>query len=328
MNNNYPDINKIIAKILSNESSPEEILMFSEWINKDSKNEKEFRIITDFWNTKPDEGAFSAEFSFEKNKESIFFEENASNTNSTTYLKKYKTLFFSIAASLLILISIGNIMYLLSHNGKDNFIYLAQNEITHLILPDGSEVTLNKYSKLSYSSDFSSKNRIVNLEGEGYFDVKHLEKNDKFIVEVGNSQIEVLGTKFNVNAHQLEKKITTTLVEGSILFKNGNQQILMTPNQQLTLYTQSNLIENKTIAADIDIAWKDRLYRYHSISLAELANELAKNYGVEIFVKEHLRDIKISGSFFQDQTIEEVLRIIGNSISCKWKRESNNIIIY
>lgn len=233
-----------------------------------------------------------------------------------------------IAASFMLLIGSGIYLLLQRQVSEANYIYLSQNDISYITLPDSSKVVLNRNSKLSYSSDFIRKDRKVTLEGEAYFEVEKIN-NKKFIVQVGNSQVEVLGTKFNINAREIEQRIITTLVEGSILFRNDNQQLLMKPNQQLTLHTQSGLIEN-VITPDVhlDTEWKERICRYKSISLSELANKLTKHYGIEITVRDNLKNIKISGTFLENQQIEEVLNIIQNSIAFKWKKDNNRIIIY
>ena len=90
--------------------------------------------------------------------------------------------------------------------------------MTSLTLPDGTLVFLNSESTLSYPSRFDSDTRNVTLQGEAYFEVaKNPEK--KFIVSTSHqSQIEVLGTHFNVEVYEKEDRIAATLVEGKIGF--------------------------------------------------------------------------------------------------------------
>ena len=82
-------------------------------------------------------------------------------------------------------------------------------------LSDGTAVTLNAGSKLKYDNRFGIKDRIVQLEGEGYFKVAKDTKRP-FIVKTSHLNVMALGTAFNVKAYSDDKTIETTLVEGSV----------------------------------------------------------------------------------------------------------------
>ena len=64
-------------------------------------------------------------------------------------------------------------------------------------LPDGTNVVLNSASQMSYLNDFGKKNRCVQLNGEAFFKVAH-DESRTFIVQVGELEVKVLGTSFNV----------------------------------------------------------------------------------------------------------------------------------
>src|SRR5690606_34396534 len=81
-------------------------------------------------------------------------------------------------------------------------------------LPDGTRVWLNAASTLKYPTRFDGKERVVELEGEAYFEVNR--NRIPFLVKTGTQTIEVLGTQFNVSAYVDEKEIQTTLVAGSV----------------------------------------------------------------------------------------------------------------
>ena len=107
---------------------------------------------------------------------------------------------------------------------------------TSLTLPDGTLVFLNSESTLSYPSCFDGDTRNVNLQGEAYFEVaKNPEK--KFIVSTSHqSQIEVLGTHFNVEAYEKENRVSATLVEGKIgfIYKCDNCLLYTSPSPRDT----------------------------------------------------------------------------------------------
>ncbi len=322
----FKDIDSIIAKVLAKEASVNEIIIFSEWINESEENRREADILSEYWEGQAESDNLYAEISFNKNK-SRFFDEDSSRPSESNPKKHMRNLLLSIAASLLLIVLAGAYWFMNNASPTENYILLAQNGIETFTLPDSSKVVLNKNSRLIYTNKFLTDNRTVMLEGEGYFEVtKKADK--KFTVQVCNSQIEVLGTKFNVNARHADEYIVTTLVEGSVLFKNGKQQQLMKPNQQLTCYTRSGLIENVRTDAHLNTEWKDNIFRYNSIRMQELMKQLGDHYGTEIVIDERYRNIKVSGAFQREQSLEKILTIMQNSINFKWKMSDNKIVIY
>ncbi|MBO9635789.1 MAG: FecR domain-containing protein, partial [Chitinophagaceae bacterium] len=85
-----------------------------------------------------------------------------------------------------------------------------------LTLPDGSYVSLNAGSTLRYPDTFSCDNRVVELDGEAYFDIKHLDDNIPFYVITKEQEIKVTGTKFNIDDYDNNNFKKTTLLEGSV----------------------------------------------------------------------------------------------------------------
>ena len=325
------DINNIIAKILSKEADVEEIIAFSEWINESPENKEEIEVLTEFWESHTEEESLSTEIYFCQD-ESHLFGGSSSVPGSMKDGRNKRFLLLSIAASLLILFMVGSVMFfkgagLGDGSTAENYVLLSQDNIGHYILPDSSKVTLNKNSRLVYTNKFLDENRVVELEGEAYFEVTKKDSK-KFIVKVGDSQIEVLGTKFDVNARNAEDRIVTTLVEGSVVFRNKNQELLMHPNQQLTFHTHSGEMETVGIDAYLNTEWKDNIYRCNSIQIQDLMRQLAEYYGMEIDVDKRYQGIRVSGAFHKDQSLEKTLKIMQESIGFRWRISNDKVIIY
>ena len=110
-----------------------------------------------------------------------------------------------------------------------------QGSKSQITLPDGSKAWINAGSKLSYRGDFNQSDRIVNLEGEGYFNVTS-NKAKPFIVQTAHLKVKAFGTVFNVKAYPEEKTVETTLVEGIVEIEAGD----MTKSEEtLYLYSQA-----------------------------------------------------------------------------------------
>ena len=195
--------------------------------------------------------------------------------------------------------------------------------MTSLTLPDGTLVFLNSESTLSYPSRFDSDTRNVTLQGEAYFEVaKNPEK--KFIVSTSHqSQIEVLGTHFNVEAYEKEDRIAATLVEGKIGFiyssDNGSKKVLMDPGQKLVYDTRDSKVQLYATSAESEIAWKEGKIIFRNTPLEEGLRMLEKRYNVEFIIKnDRLKGDSFTGTF-TNQRLERILEYFQLSSQIRWR---------
>jgi ferric-dicitrate binding protein FerR (iron transport regulator) len=176
-----------------------------------------------------------------------------------------------------------------------------------IVLADNSIVWLNAASSLKYPTAFTGPERIVELSGEGYFEVAKSplpaspggggEKPTStgkwpFRVKVNGMVVDVLGTHFNIQSYTNESAIKTTLLEGSVrvtattgaqLATAGSR--LLKPGQQATLsYPVQNNHSIEVGAADIEeaVAWKDDLFVYNNATIETIMREVARWYDVEV----------------------------------------------
>jgi len=161
-----------------------------------------------------------------------------------------------------------------------------------LTLPDGTQVWLNAASSIRYPTAFTGAQRKVFVTGEAYFDV-HTNAAMPFIVQVNDrAEVEVLGTRFNINAYTDEPVINTTLLEGKIALRHfaasrttANRQLttILSPGQQAQLAPQNEPVR---IVAHADIeqvmAWKNGLFKFDNVDLKKLMRQLARWYDVEV----------------------------------------------
>lgn len=194
---------------------------------------------------------------------------------------------------------------------------------TSLTLPDGTLVFLNSESTLSYPSRFDGDTRNVNLQGEAYFEVaKNPEK--KFIVSTPHrSQIEVLGTHFNVEAYEKENRVSATLVEGKIGFiykcDNASKKVLMAPGQKLVYDSKDSKVQIYATSGESEIAWKEGKIIFRNTPLEEGLRMLEKRYNVEFIIKNNrLKGDSFTGTF-TNQRLERILEYFQLSSQIRWR---------
>ena len=321
-------INHIIARILGGKATSDDFLLFNNWLNEDTNNKKEFIQLKNYWDAEVSfNHSISPILSLEKTQNEILRKEK------TTFLKKIFYIFTPIAAvvALVITVSVLYHKYNAPNERVEFFTYLTNEHKINFSLNDESEVTLNKNSRLTYSSRYGVKDRYVKLEGEGYFDIKHDPTTD-FVIAIQADEnvvfIKVLGTVFNVKVDEDNKQVIATLIEGSIQFESPEQKIRIRPNQELTYHYSTNDIHIKEVDTDEKTSWKDNLIKYKSIPLVELLARLEQNFNVRIIIQNKKltnHDVTVTGSFGEEQSLDQILKVISRSIPFKWYVDNDGV---
>lgn len=194
---------------------------------------------------------------------------------------------------------------------------------TTVDLPDGSKVYLNSESSLSYPSFFSEEKRMVHLKGEAFFDVKKDPEHAFIVSAPHHTEIEVLGTSFNVEAFEKDTFVSTTLVEGKIRFAYlKNQQpatVVMKPGQKLMYDTSSSRIQVVETTGASEIAWKDGKIVFMSTPLPEALRMLEKRYNVMFVLSNDLLRMEAFTGAFTNQRLERILEIFKISSNIRWR---------
>jgi ferric-dicitrate binding protein FerR (iron transport regulator) len=171
-----------------------------------------------------------------------------------------------------------------------------------LELPDGSQVWLNATSSIHFPTSFTGTERRIEITGEAYFEIAK-NPNMPFIVTVSNSEVQVLGTHFNINAYNDEDNVKTTLLEGSVRFVNDSSVNILKPGQQAQLTKEGTTKVVSDVNVDNVVAWKNGLFDFENASIETVMRQLSRWYDVEIeykgktddlFIAEMRRNIKLS----------------------------------
>ena len=203
-------------------------------------------------------------------------------------------------------------------------------EIRDITLPDQSVVTLNRYSTLSFPSRFRGAKREVRLTGEAYFDVAK-DKKRPFIVETGKCNMEVLGTKFNVEGYSDKDDFEVTLMEGSVRVASRiglGDTLMLKPDSKACLQKDGRL---KVIPVDDynPYRWKEGLICFRNESFLSIMSDLEKYFGVSIVVEnKNVLKYYFTGKFRQADGIDYALRVLQRDIRFKYERDDENQIIY
>lgn len=151
-------------------------------------------------------------------------------------------------------------------------------------LADGTIVWLNAASSIRFPITFVGSERRVEITGEAYFEVAK-NKSMPFKVKAASSEIEVLGTHFNVNAYDDESCIRTTLLEGSVKVSvplNNRPATFLQPGQQASINTAGKILVNRDVDMEEVLAWKNGLFQYKGTDLQTILRQVSKWYDIDV----------------------------------------------
>lgn len=218
---------------------------------------------------------------------------------------------------------------------------LAQNELKtgngamkNIRLPDGTSVTLNAVSVLKYPKAFTGKTREVYLSGEGFFDVAK-DHSHPFIVHTNKSDIQVLGTAFDIKSYGNDSLFEATLFRGSIqasVKNSSGAKVLLKPSDKLVIGNTGYFLTKGThLDADttnIETAWMHNKIIFKNQPFSLLANNLSRKYGKNIiFNNNRLKNIKLTGEFDQED-INQVLLSLKVVAKFNYRTAGNDIYIF
>lgn len=181
----------------------------------------------------------------------------------------------------------------------------------HIILQDGTKVWLNANSKLTYPTEFGSKQRMVSLIGEGYFEVyKDIEK--PFVVSTNKQKVKVLGTTFNISSYPDEGFESTSLIEGKVQVKvlERMKEFVLNPAEQLHINDIGEAVINSIDPVEYGY-WKDGTLLLNNNNLGQIIRQLERWYDVQFDeIPADLSDIRFFGVIDKTLSLSEVLRIL------------------
>ncbi len=222
---------------------------------------------------------------------------------------------------------------LLAIGGSENdeaMVQTAKGEMITLLLADGTEVKLNSDSKLTYPHRFQNgKERIVRLEGEAFFRVKH-NSQCPFIVDAGGVLTKDLGTSFNVKAYS-SSPCKVTLVEGSVavLAKGGKvEPVVLTPGQEYSVASETTKPHINKVNTEETTAWTDGVYYYHDQTLAHIVGDLAAHYQVGVdFRNRQVMTVHLDFSTGRKGSLADAVRLLNELGIAKFQVKNNRIVV-
>ena len=236
--------------------------------------------------------------------------------------------FWRAAAIVVLILSIGFFANQYFQTPPSTMIAMTGENQQTIHLPDGSQVLLNKNTKLTYPEKFKRNNRLVNLTGEGFFEITR-DPDKPFIVNVADrGNVEVLGTSFNIRATLLDEAVSVQVVEGSVAFYSHDaaaaQKILKKGDQAELL---NGVI---TMNTDLDrnfLSWKTGVIYFDQDEITTVIDMLGRHYNREIILDNSVDKQLSFTSTIDNQEIESVLEELSLVMGISYSMDDKRILI-
>lgn len=187
---------------------------------------------------------------------------------------------------------------------------------TSLTLPDGSQVTLNAGSKISWNDRNFEENRNVKIEGEVYFEV---QKGSPFSIKTNNGIVRILGTQLNVFSRGNEFNVSC--ITGKVAVEAQNSEVVLNPGEKAEL-TASGLAKISLPVVSQTAAWKEGLFYFDDKPLVSIFAEIERQFNVKVqYNGDAKRSITVS---FTNKKLEEALDVVCIPMGLKYEVDNQN----
>lgn len=224
----------------------------------------------------------------------------------------------------------GTVTYEASEKAKEelyNSIVIPKGGEYSLKLADGSMVWLNSNTTLRFPVNFMGKKRVVELEGEAYFEVTK-DKTRPFIVKTKGTDIRVYGTAFNVSAYKAENIQHTTLAEGQVGVSRNGKEYHLRPGQQVRIDEKTGLISVEEVNVDLYCSWHKGSLLFENERLEDIMKRLSNWYDVEIlFRNDYLRNLHFTGDLERYADFTEILDLIRMTTDVTFEVKDRTVIV-
>lgn len=323
----------LAALVLSGEATESQKIEFEKMLKVSKENRAAFEKLKRVWSVNLSKGNKP----YLEQREYLWHRYQAEGHSMKV---KTQNFIFKIAASLFLTIVAGLVIYFLV--GQDPYqnqqeLYVVSEVVKETKageklktrLPDGTVVILNAGSRLSFSENFTDSTRMVQLTGEGFFDVAE-DKNRPFTVRTQTMDVTALGTSFGVNAYPENTTDMVALVSGKLLIRNiNNIEVRIDSGQAVTLSRADNEFLTSYIDYLTQVAWKDGVLHFNNNKFEEILLTLELNYGVEFMFDK--RDLNLmrdtyTGTF-KNESLENILKVLSFSMDFKFDINGKEVLI-
>lgn len=207
-----------------------------------------------------------------------------------------------------------------------NTISTARGQKFRITLPDGTVASLDAASSLQFPASFEGTERKVFVTGQVYLDVAQNSKKP-FVVSANGFQVNVLGTKFNINAYPDDPIKYVTLLQGSVQLTDDKGTVArkLVPGNQGRI-NEGNLSIVPQADLEVVMAWHEGAFQFRDTEIRQVLAQLSRWYQVDIEIRLKDEGRYFTGRISRSSSLNAVLEILRLS-DINFKLEGNKLIV-
>lgn len=313
----------LIAYVL-NELDETRTQQVAQWISISAENQKQFEEISQVWNVSQNVTDYNFNTDQAWNK--------VSDRMKTK--KLWQNQWLRVAAAILFLVGMFTTIMKISNTVEPTILF-SNTEVVTDTLMDGSVITLNENSSLSYTDNFNVNTREVTLEGEAFFDIER-DTTKPFIINLESSKVKVLGTSFNIKSDSNEDLVRVYVKSGVVLFEYLSEESDST-YLSVILKKGDRVVYNKitkqlepvldTASSNLDMYWMNQELVFDGIQLGKVTQILETVYDVKItFTNEQSKNCLVTVSF-QNAEIDQIIEVIATTFELEVEQLDEHYIL-
>jgi ferric-dicitrate binding protein FerR (iron transport regulator) len=237
-----------------------------------------------------------------------------------------RTAYFRVAAAVLLLFGIGSVLLYMNDKGllsHKTVVATTDNQKNlQVTLPDGSNIFLNRNTRLSYRENFGRHGRNVILSGEAFFEIAR-DENNPFIVDAGNASVKVLGTSFNIISNNQDSAVEVFVKTGQVMVSGNenNNNLILDPGYIGTMFQKRS---EKSVNNDPNyMSWNTGLLVYDGQTLDVVFRDLKRVYNMDIVADDPDIITNTWTSPIDNQPQETIIRLICVSFNLSYTKDGS-----
>ncbi|MEI6945787.1 FecR domain-containing protein [Paraflavisolibacter sp. H34] len=322
MNPGYHDMDSLLVKYLLEEATEAERAAVDAWIGGQEANRRHFEQLKTLWQQSRPSGArrpLDEDAAWQRMKARL------QPAPPPAMKGRMAPGWWKAAAILLLVVGSALLAFFLRREAPvAQLAVQSQKEVLHQTLPDGSEVTLNKNSRLRYPEKFKGDTRSVALEGEAFFEITP-DRKKPFVITVNEVTVRVVGTTFNIRARN---GLTEVVVETGVVQVSRRGQVAeLHPAERITVSPGDGALQKEPLADHLHDAYRTGEFVCDHTPLWKLVAVLNEAYGSRIVIaRPQLRSLPLTTTF-RHQSLDTILDIIAQTLELEVVRKDDQIFL-
>jgi transmembrane sensor len=319
---------ELIFKHLAAETNQAEKKQLFDWIEESDENKKIFNNYQAVWDMSgetihPEIDKIDVESEWKFFKDNSGIEDRV--LDRSPQINRNPTLRIVASAAAVFILVFAAVWFL---RPQKEILY-ADSKVIESKLPDGTEISINKDSKVTYTKNYNQEDRKIELEGDAYFKVMK-DKGKPFIINAESFYVEVLGTEFYVNSNFKERKVVVT--KGTVAvyqLEDKSDQVILNAGDEIVFDTKENVLRKIQNFDENYLSWKTKVFNFNNQSLDDVFKALADVYDIQYeFKNENLKKCRLSVRF-DDISTEDIVKVLNATFdNISFSKDSTSPKIY